>query len=60
MNTATAVCNIYNAVGQLVRSSNVETDATFSLNVNGLENGIYFVELIGSQRNYKSKLIISK
>lgn len=56
----TAVCNIYNAVGQLVRSSNVETDATFSLNVNGLENGIYFVELIGSQRNYKSKLIISK
>jgi len=55
-----AVCNIYNAMGQLVMTRNVETDATFTMNVNGLNNGIYFIELIGSERNYKSKLIISK
>lgn len=56
----TAVCNIYNMMGQLVSSSSVMTDATFTLNVSGLNNGVYFIELIGSERNYKSKLIIAQ
>lgn len=56
----TAVCNIYNAMGQLVMSNNVTTDATFTLNVSSLDNGVYFVELVGSERNYKSKLVIAR
>jgi len=55
-----AQCNIYNVMGQLVDSRNIFTDATFTLNVSGLSDGVYFVELIGSERNYKSKLIIAK
>ena len=55
-----AQCNIYNVMGQLVESRNVFTDATFTLNLSGLNNGIYFIELIGSERNYKSKLIIAR
>ncbi|MBP5205850.1 MAG: T9SS type A sorting domain-containing protein [Bacteroidales bacterium] len=56
----TAVCNVYNTMGQLVMSCNVTTDATFTLNVASLQNGVYFVELIGSERNYKSKLVIAR
>lgn len=56
----TALCNIYNAMGQLVMSKEVTTDASFSLNVNTLDNGVYVIEVVGSERNYKSKLIISR
>lgn len=55
-----AVCNVYNTMGQLVMSRTVTTDATFTLNVSSLENGVYFVELVGSERNYKSKLVIAR
>lgn len=55
-----ATCNIYNVMGQLVMNQNVTTDATFNMNVSGLDNGVYFIELIGTDRTYKSKLIISK
>ena len=58
--TETAVCNIYNVMGQLVMSKEVTTEATFPLNVSSLDNGVYFIEVLGSERNYKSKLIISK
>ncbi|MBQ3734370.1 MAG: T9SS type A sorting domain-containing protein [Bacteroidales bacterium] len=55
-----AVCNIYNVMGQLVLSQTVTTSATFTMNVNGLDNGVYFIELLGSERNYKSKLVIAR
>ena len=55
-----AQCNIYNVMGQLVESRNIFTDATFTLNVSGLNSGVYFIELIGSDRNYKSKLVIAQ
>ena len=55
-----AQCNIYNVMGQLVENRNIFTDATFTLNVSNLNNGVYFIELIGSERNYKSKLIIAR
>ncbi|MBR4911588.1 MAG: T9SS type A sorting domain-containing protein [Bacteroidales bacterium] len=55
-----AICNIYNVLGQMVKSVNVMTDATFSLNVNELDNGVYFVDILGSERSYRSKLIISR
>lgn len=55
-----AVCNIYNVMGQLVMTKNVTIDASFNMNVSNLDNGIYFIELIGADRTYKSKLIISK
>jgi len=56
----TAVCNVYNMMGQLVMSNIVTTEATFTLNVSSLENGVYFIELVGSERNYKSKLVIAR
>jgi hypothetical protein len=56
----TAVCNIYNMMGQLVMTTQVNTDATFTMNVSTLQNGVYFIELIGSERNYKSKLVIAQ
>lgn len=56
----TAVCNIYNAMGQLVMTTQVNTDVTFSMNVSALQNGVYFIELIGSEHNYKSKLVIAQ
>ena len=33
---------------------------TFTMQVGDLDNGIYFVELIGSERTYKSKLVIAR
>ena len=56
----TAVCNVYNTMGQLVMITTVTTDANFTLNVNALQNGVYFIELVGSERNYKSKLVIAR
>lgn len=55
-----AICNIYNVMGQLVMTKNVTIDASFNMNVSNLDNGVYFMELIGADRTYKSKLIISK
>ena len=55
-----ASCNIYNVLGQLVKNEKVMTDATFSLNVSTLDNGIYFVDILGSERIYRSKLIIAR
>ncbi len=58
--TENAVCNIYNTMGQLVMTKEIETSASFQMNVTGLTNGVYFVEIQGSERNYKSKIIISR
>lgn len=58
--TEKAVCNVYNVMGQLVKSTDVETAASFQLNVANLQDGIYMVEIIGSERNYKSKLVIAR
>jgi hypothetical protein len=55
-----ATCRIYNALGQLVMTQRIQTDASFTMNVKGLDNGIYFVDIQGSERNYKSKMIIAK
>lgn len=55
-----ATCHIYNVLGQLVKSEEVMTDATFSLNVSALDNGVYFVDILGSGRTYRSKLIIAR
>lgn len=55
-----ATCQIYNVLGQLVKNMDVTTDATFSLNVSDLENGVYFIDILGSERIYRSKLIIAR
>ena len=55
-----ARCQIYNVLGQLVESMDVMTNATFSLNVSSLDNGVYFVDIFGSERTYRSKLIIAR
>lgn len=55
-----ATCHIYNVLGQQVKNMEVFTDATFNLNVNDLENGVYFIDILGSERTYHSKLIIAR
>lgn len=55
-----AICNIYNIMGQLVTTKKVETSASFQINISDLQNGVYIVEILGSERTYKSKLVISK
>ena len=55
-----ARCQIYNVLGQLVESMDVMTNATFTLNVSSLDNGVYFVDIFGSERTYRSKLIIAR
>ena len=55
-----ATCRIYNILGQLVKSEEVMTDATFSMNVSSLDNGVYFIDILGSERTYRSKLIIAR
>lgn len=55
-----AVCRIFNAMGQLVKIMTVTTDATFTMNVSDLNNGLYFIDLTGSERNYKSKMVIAR
>ncbi len=55
-----ATCQIYNVLGQMVKNMEVFTDATFTLNVSDLENGVYFVDILGSERTYRSKLIIAR
>ena len=55
-----ATCQIYNVLGQMVKNMEVFTDATFTLNVSDLDNGVYFVDILGSERTYRSKLIIAR
>ena len=55
-----ATCNIYNVLGQLVNSLEVMTDTTFTLNVSTLDNGVYFIDILGSEHAYRSKLIIAR
>ena len=55
-----ATCQIYNVLGQMVKNMEVFTDATFTLNVSDLDNGVYFIDILGSERTYRSKLIIAR
>lgn len=54
------VCHVYNAMGMLVAAENVSLAPTFDLNFSQLPEGIYFMEIIGDNHIYKSKMVISR
>ncbi len=54
------VCNVYNMMGAKVASYDVNLGSTFSMNFSNLPNGIYMVELLGSNHTYKTKMVITR
>lgn len=54
------VCNIYDAMGRLVNSSNVTLSPSFTMNLNDLNNGVYFMEIFSNNNVYKSKVVIAR
>lgn len=54
------ICNVYDAMGTLVHSSNINLEPTFNMNFSGLSNGIYLVEIVNDNHIYKSKMVIVK
>lgn len=54
------VCNIYDAMGRMVSSSNITLSPSFNMNLNDLNNGVYFMEILSKENVYKSKLVISR
>ena len=55
-----AVCNVYDAMGALVSTRSINLEPTMNMSFSDLSNGIYFMEIVGKNRTYKSKLIIVK
>lgn len=54
------ICNVYNTMGALVATQNVNLAPSFSLSFNDLPEGLYFVEIINGSEIYKSKMIINR
>jgi lysyl endopeptidase len=54
------VCNIYNTLGANVLSRNISLEPEFTMNLNDLMPGIYFIEINDNTNVYRSKIIITK
>ena len=48
---------IYNAAGQLIKQSKLSSSANEEISVNGLQKGVYFIELIGKETKNTVKFI---
>ena len=59
-NTGDGVCNIYNMMGVLVYSKNINLNEETTLNLSSLPQGAYMVEVADNSNVYRSKIIISK
>lgn len=55
-----ALCQIFDAYGKMVYSSNLAPDYAPSINVSNLNNGIYFVEIYTNNKVFRSKMMIAK
>lgn len=51
--------NIYNSLGQLVRTGNLESNTT-TININDLTNGIYSIELLTDNKTERKCFIVEK
>jgi len=58
--SGSAVCNVYDAMGALVSTRTINLEPTINMNYSELNNGIYFIEIVGQNHTYKSKMIIVK
>lgn len=53
-------CNIYNLLGVNVSSQMISLSPEFSMNLNDLTPGIYFIEINDNTHVYRTKIIIAK
>lgn len=59
-NDGDGVCNVYNMMGTLVFSKNINLNAETTLNLSSLPQGAYLIEIADNSNVYRSKIIISK
>lgn len=50
------ICRLYNLKGQLVFESRTDTD-TYQIGCNGLNKGLYILELVQGNKRYVVKII---
>lgn len=58
-NKSTAMINIYNVVGELLRSESLQ-QAQQQIHIGNLSNGVYIVEMISNRQKARQKLIIER
>lgn len=59
-NAGNGVCNVYDMMGTLVLSKNVNLNDETTLNLSNLSQGAYLLEISDNSNIYRSKIIISK
>ena len=59
-NDGDGICNVYDMMGNLVISKNVNLNGETTLNLSSLTPGMYMVEISDNSNVYRSKIIISK
>jgi len=62
-NSNKSILSITNIIGEKIKESQINTVAginTFNLNLEGINNGVYFINLINNSSKSTKKLVISK
>ena len=59
-NNGDGICNVYDMMGNLVLSKNVNLSSEITLNLSSLTVGMYMVEISDNTYVFRSKIIISK
>lgn len=54
------ICNVFNAMGTLVSTQNIQLDNNLNMDFSNLSNGIYFIEIVNDNHIYKTKMVIAK
>ena len=55
-----ALCNVYDMMGNLVLSRNINLAPEFNLNVSNLANGMYMIEINDNGQLFRTKIIVNK
>ena len=59
-NAGSGVCNVYDMMGTLVLSKNINLNDETTLNLSNLPQGAYLLEISDNSNVYRSKIILSK
>ena len=59
-NAGSGVCNVYDMMGSLVLSKNINLNEETTLNLSNLPQGAYMIEVADNSNVYRSKIILSK
>ena len=59
-NASSGVCNVYDMMGTLVLSKNINLNDETTLNLSNLPQGAYLLEISDNSNVYRSKIIVSK